>query len=146
MILQIIKKTPFLLCAGAMLVFSSCNGEETESIDAENTATETVNDTPRTRTDADASKSQSPDENVTFGNENTPLNNNVSGGVGVGTNPPHGEPGHDCAIAVGAPLSPNPRIASPEIINPQSTKSGNLNPPHGEPGHDCAVEVGKPLN
>ena len=26
------------------------------------------------------------------------------GAVAAGTNPPHGQPGHDCSIAVGAPL------------------------------------------
>jgi hypothetical protein len=27
-----------------------------------------------------------------------------SGSVAAGTNPPHGQPGHDCAVPVGAPL------------------------------------------
>lgn len=27
------------------------------------------------------------------------------GSVAAGTNPPHGEPGHDCAVPVGAPLN-----------------------------------------
>ena len=28
----------------------------------------------------------------------------ATGSVAAGTNPPHGQPGHDCSIAVGAPL------------------------------------------
>lgn len=74
-------------------------------------------------------------------------------------NPPHGEPGHRCDIAVGAPL-PNTNIASTEnqiptalqasnnnqTIADTSTKSIQINPPHGEPGHRCDIAVGAPLN
>jgi hypothetical protein len=78
-------------------------------------------------------------------------------------NPPHGEPGHRCDIAVGAPLNaatnlkPSPAnpttLTSPQIISAPapapSTSAGatapGLNPPHGEPGHDCAIPVGAPL-
>ena len=77
----------------------------------------------------------------------------------AGLNPPHGQPGHDCAIAVGAPLNGSPApIAAPQSApamnfptaspstSPASTTSGQrLNPPHGQPGHDCAVQVGAPL-
>ena len=78
-------------------------------------------------------------------------------------NPPHGEPGHRCEIAVGASLSGAPSAgaamdAAPEgspMFNntpapvtfgsePTTTAPG-MNPPHGEPGHDCAVAVGSPL-
>jgi hypothetical protein len=65
-------------------------------------------------------------------------------------NPAHGQPGHDCAVAVGAPLN---APASQPTVTPAITTSAaaptsstvRLNPAHGEPGHDCAVEVGKPL-
>jgi hypothetical protein len=74
-----------------------------------------------------------------------------------GMNPAHGEPGHDCAIPVGAPLnsinnsSPmvNPGNSSP-LINPGSSSpvkaAQGMNPAHGQPGHDCAIPVGAPLN
>lgn len=83
-----------------------------------------------------------------------------------GMNPPHGEPGHRCEIAVGAPLDspPNaapaknapptpttqsspiatPITASPAVQTPAVTAPG-MNPPHGQPGHDCAIAVGAPL-
>jgi len=79
-----------------------------------------------------------------------------------GTNPPHGLPGHDCSLAVGAPLNsknnaapasqPNaaPQNASPmngpvlTVPALPSTPRG-INPPHGQPGHDCSVAVGAPL-
>lgn len=79
-----------------------------------------------------------------------------------GMNPPHGQPGHDCAVAVGAPLnskkstpttSPtmtttqNNTTAPPAILNPTSetVTAPGMNPPHGQAGHDCAVAVGAPL-
>jgi hypothetical protein len=82
-----------------------------------------------------------------------------------GMNPPHGQPGHDCAIAVGAPLNSaktaQPQVqttttASPQVVSapaqtatapsttPTVTAPG-MNPPHGQPGHDCAIAVGAPL-
>lgn len=76
----------------------------------------------------------------------------------AGLNPPHGQPGHDCAIAVGAPLNGSPAASSvpsaPVMNFPTATPSPSpipvsggqrLNPPHGQPGHDCAVQVGAPL-
>lgn len=77
------------------------------------------------------------------------------------TNPEHGQPGHDCSIAVGAPLKAGAKASTPiaqqaqasvvqtvaaqPTATPTST-SGKLNPAHGQPGHDCAIAVGAPLN
>ncbi|UKT63312.1 hypothetical protein [Pedobacter mucosus] len=71
-------------------------------------------------------------------------------------NPPHGEAGHTCALAVGAPLNntavapqpqqtaaPQPTPVSPVITN---ITGKNLNPKHGEPKHRCDIAVGAPLN
>lgn len=75
----------------------------------------------------------------------------------AGLNPPHGQPGHDCAVAVGAPLNGSPApnmVPAPTMNFPTPTPSPSqapisggqrLNPPHGQPGHDCAVQVGAPL-
>jgi hypothetical protein len=86
-------------------------------------------------------------------------------------NPPHGEPGHVCAIPVGEPLdgssggagSTNQTInmvpptngaaptfstmppGSPVNNAPASGGSGRINPAHGEPGHVCEIPVGQPL-
>ncbi|HTM65196.1 MAG TPA: hypothetical protein VL093_02670 [Flavipsychrobacter sp.] len=70
-------------------------------------------------------------------------------------NPPHGQPGHDCAVAVGAPLNSSAGNQAPQAQQPtttpaqSSTPAGNgsarINPPHGQPGHDCDVAVGAPL-
>ncbi|MFT4525744.1 MAG: hypothetical protein ACI85F_001900 [Bacteroidia bacterium] len=78
----------------------------------------------------------------------------------TGVNPAHGEPGHDCAIPVGAPLDGSGAKSQPQglplgakpVPNPAAQPNlqtgapvGALNPAHGAPGHDCAVAVGAPL-
>lgn len=90
---------------------------------------------------------------VTINSENQSLNTSA-------VNPPHGEPGHRCEIAVGAPLDseptqPNvtsiqqPNLSTTPTFTPPAEKvvvAEGTNPPHGEPGHDCAIAVGAPLN
>jgi hypothetical protein len=84
--------------------------------------------------------------------------------VGKGMNPPHGQPGHRCDIAVGAPLnSPaaKPAIQQPAMtpgkgttINPSGSNASStpvvtapgMNPPHGQAGHRCDIAVGSPLS
>ncbi|HEU4472898.1 MAG TPA: hypothetical protein VFR58_17510 [Flavisolibacter sp.] len=77
----------------------------------------------------------------------------------VALNPQHGQPGHRCDLAVGAPLNSTAAsqpVAAPVVNQPgisvsqQPSPANNamqvrLNPPHGEPGHDCSVQVGQPL-
>lgn len=53
-------------------------------------------------------------------------------------NPPHGQPGHDCAIAVGAPLTAKAKSQADMPVKQASTA---FNPPHGEPGHVCGNPV-----
>lgn len=86
----------------------------------------------------------------------------------AGMNPAHGQPGHRCDIAVGAPLNspagvnpttaaPTPSAAPAPVTVPSASPAApvvtetsgvtppGMNPPHGEPGHDCAIAVGAPL-
>jgi hypothetical protein len=84
----------------------------------------------------------------------TPAGTNTSG---VKLNPAHGQPGHDCAIAVGAPLTGNGSakanpvqittspVQSSAAITPAPVKPG-MNPAHGQPGHRCEIAVGAPLS
>ncbi len=88
---------------------------------------------------------------------------------GNALNPAHGQPGHRCDIAVGAPLNSPPatvkQTVSPASAAPvQSTpvpgndltpskgvintgvSANGLNPAHGQPGHRCDIAVGAPLN
>lgn len=78
-------------------------------------------------------------------------------------NPAHGQPGHRCDIAVGAPLntpiSPSSLYQEPVIPNTPKTQvqqpanpiatpntpRPKINPPHGQPHHDCKIQVGDPL-
>src|SRR5690554_139487 len=150
MLLQIIKKSSLLLCVGAMVLFTSCNSEEVveESADA---VKESVNETQHKLIDAESTNDKVVEEgavNTNEGIENTPLNTAPTVNNGVTLNPPHGEPGHDCAVPVGQPLnaSAGANVNAPTVNTPIVNNNVRLNPAHGEPGHDCAVPVGQPLN
>lgn len=82
--------------------------------------------------------------------------------VAKGMNPVHGQPGHRCDIAVGAPLnSPvatakstptiqqqnQPVTATPATSVPTVTMPTpeGMNPPHGQTNHRCDIAVGAPL-
>lgn len=148
MLLQIFKKSTLLLGAGSMLFFTSCNEDGNEKADRDNTATETKEDHPRKLKKNTNQDNKDLEVNPMDDAQNQPLqnepsqNNSSTGGEDVKINPPHGEPGHDCAVPVGQPLSSGSSNQSGPVIEQES----NLNPPHGEPGHDCAVPVGQPLN
>jgi uncharacterized protein YvpB len=92
--------------------------------------------------------------------------------VAKGLNPEHGQPGHRCDIAVGAPLDSKPTVTpsvttaqpatnvTPMSVTPVLPAKTNatapayqpggatagLNPEHGKPGHRCDIAVGAPLN
>jgi hypothetical protein len=82
-----------------------------------------------------------------------------------GMNPAHGQPGHRCDIAVGAPLNSKPtaqpteakpvtatptiqpNIAQqPQPVAAAAPTAPGMNPAHGQPGHRCDIAVGAPLN
>ncbi len=92
-----------------------------------------------------------------------PMQPTIGATTGAKLNPAHGQPGHDCSIAVGAPLNKTAAASKPVTTNPVSTpvstnpitlpganntnaSSGKLNPAHGQPGHRCDIAVGQPLN
>lgn len=123
----------------SVLIFTACGNEGTETDDS------------------------TPDSTVSV-QVNTPVADSVANNIPdnqAAVNPPHGEPGHRCDIAVGAPLnSPpgeQPQVQMQEVqpnLNTQpqlqaqpaqNTSGQKLNPAHGEPGHDCSVAVGAPL-
>ena len=82
-------------------------------------------------------------------------------------NPAHGQPGHRCDLAVGAPLTgaapavttpaaqvqtttapvTNQITPAPQLTLPAASKSAKgVNPAHGQPGHRCDIAVGAPLS
>lgn len=93
-------------------------------------------------------------------NMNTVLSEN--GGI----NPAHGQPGHRCDIAVGAPLNsaapqgqavtaqpaqtvqvnPNQNVVTTTTTAAPAKVAKGMNPAHGQPGHRCDIPVGSPLN
>lgn len=109
----------------------------------------------------DTSKVQTPAAQTTqLANPNTVLSDTK------GINPAHGQPGHRCDIAVGAPLNSAPTQQAQAVqaqagqtvqVNPGQTQvvtttaapvktAKGMNPPHGQPGHRCDIPVGAPLN
>src|SRR5690606_6869366 len=83
--------------------------------------------------DSKAAAEQTPVES--FETPVPPVQQPVQSAAGI--NPPHGQPGHRCDIAVGAPLGGN------SMLN--NDASVTLNPPHGQVGHRCDIAVGAPL-
>jgi hypothetical protein len=88
--------------------------------------------------------------------------NTVMGDTG-GINPAHGQPGHRCDVAVGAPLNspssqptkqlttqtqtaPTTAVVTTTTPQPTTTTAKGMNPPHGQAGHRCDIAVGAPLN
>lgn len=75
-----------------------------------------------------------------------------------GMNPAHGQSGHRCDIAVGAPLNA-PAVANLQqnVVVPATTVTSaaapaeatptpeGMNPPHGQTNHRCDIAVGAPL-
>jgi hypothetical protein len=88
--------------------------------------------------------------------------NTVMGATG-GVNPAHGQPGHRCDVAVGAPLNspssqptqqvtaqtqttPTTAVVTTTTPQPTTPTAKGMNPPHGQAGHRCDIAVGAPLN
>jgi hypothetical protein len=121
---------------------------------------------------ANATKIASPAQSTfTAQNVNTAANSKMTVTPAVATakgmNPPHGQPGHKCEIAVGAPLNAAPAKvaasapavntsgtinqtinvpeAAPMVVTPNTVTASGMNPPHGQEGHRCDVAVGAAL-
>jgi hypothetical protein len=74
-----------------------------------------------------------------------------------GANPAHGQPGHRCDIAVGAPLNSaiapvatqqNNSVPANSVSTTQvetTPTAEGMNPPHGQANHRCDIAVGSPL-
>ena len=131
----------YILCLLVIFSINACNNNSRPDID-----TSLINITAPQAIPAADSVSTLLDS----GNTAPAIINNSSAMV---LNPPHGQPGHDCAIPVGSPLNGKSNTApqspaTPALMAPSQKLPLNgvaLNPPHGQPGHNCAIPVGQPL-
>ncbi len=141
----------------ASLVFISCKKE------LEPQANTSTSELIRLGLAKDTSKTAAPVAQAPATNPNTVL------GESKGLNPAHGQPGHRCDIAVGAPLNSaptqqgqtvttqpaqtvqvnanQPNMVTTKTVTAAPVKVGKgMNPSHGQPGHRCDIPVGAPLN
>ncbi len=133
------------------LVFVSCKKELEPQ---ESTATSEL---VRLGLAKDTAKAATPAVQAPMTNPNSVM------GETKGINPAHGQPGHRCDIAVGAPLNSAPvqqvqatqgqtvqvNPNQQQVITTTTTQvktAKGMNPPHGQPGHRCDIPVGAPLN
>ncbi|WP_231425420.1 hypothetical protein [Pedobacter sp. Leaf250] len=125
------------LYLSAIIIFCSCNSEKKDS-------NKTVISTP-------AGLEGLPKDTTTI---TAPQNPNKT----LIFNPKHGQAGHTCALAEGAPLNQNAAAQPQQNINSTqpaavsipapvtNTNGKKLNPKHGEPGHRCDIAVGALLD
>ncbi|WP_430614534.1 hypothetical protein [Flavobacterium sp. JP2137] len=136
------KKYAFIAIASVAFL-TSCNVTKKEAVNEETPATENA----AAATTSPSTESAAP----------------AVAATAEGLNPEHGQPGHRCDIAVGAPLNtaasqnaapaittsaetaPQPFLVNDAAKAGTSAATGKLNPPHGEPGHRCDIQVGQPL-
>jgi hypothetical protein len=117
------------------------------------TEVESDADAPSTAVDESAASAEAP---IEFSVTEVPASQDAVVAPAAGLNPAHGQPGHNCDIAVGAPLdgsggvqtqapqSFTPNLATQPLPQVQSGAKG-LNPAHGQPRHNCDIAVGAPL-
>jgi hypothetical protein len=133
-----------------LLVLTSCKDESIKQVDASsrNVVPFYQNVTPVTDPAAAPSVNQ----------QGTPATATVVKGM----NPQHGQAGHRCDIAVGAPLNapvvaaansqPQNAPAPTYTVNnsagaaDEAPTAEGMNPPHGQQNHRCDIAVGAPLD
>ena len=147
-------KTNYILMILFLIIIFSCK-KELEPQESSAVTISPANDTAST-TAVSSGLTNNSGPNPALPQQTSNLN---AGGI----NPPHGQAGHRCDIAVGAPLNstPNKSIPDPAVKNSISgsiestvvkSKSSvvaalpGMNPPHGQTGHRCDIAVGAPLN
>jgi len=152
------------------LIIAACGSESAEQQTETKPATLPASTTTLPQSNTPATMPNNPTDSKKpvapiIGNNQQPVNTTATS---AGLNPAHGQPGHRCDIAVGAPLNSAPKttpqqpvittnaqptaVSTPVIsqVNPvqtaATTNATGLNPEHGKPGHRCDISVGAPLN
>ncbi len=165
---MITKYFAFPLIVVAAFVSCSDNDQADETVQTNNKVT--IDTATYKKTGADSSLLNSMFQrsagarNLTGLPENTTQDNGsgLSGNKNSKLNPAHGQQGHRCEIAVGAPLDSKPAAGIPAQIQPVVTANptvpvtnasplapnatAGINPAHGQPNHRCDIAVGDPLN
>jgi len=138
---MLLNKTFFTIAAFTSILLIACSGDDEIKTNVAAPATAGTSLLPSTETPATVIDTATLQKNY----------------AGAALNPQHGQPGHRCDIAVGAPLnSPQSNASSSVVIPPTTTATApvvktntaevKLNPKHGEPGHRCDLAVGAPLD
>lgn len=168
-----------ILLSAAFLLFTSCNNDtaSNSSFDSDTTSMSEAfvhgtTTAPIAVPDSSAVAGQVTAQASVPTTISMPQAQVPQGKGGAGLNPAHGEPGHRCDIAVGAPLNSAPQAPAPAknatvttsttteqqavpaqapMVVPAPTQAtaagmqGKPNPAHGQPGHRCDIQVGQPL-
>ena len=146
------KISTTLLLSASLFCFLGCTEDKKTATGETATAENIANPEPAVKTEITDLNADNPQATMEIGD--VPPAAPAPTTTAPGMNPPHGQPGHDCAIAVGAPLNSKPNTAPQPVspvgaptlsVPPVSNTAPGLNPPHGQPGHDCAIAVGAPL-
>jgi hypothetical protein len=145
-------------CFIALFFLAACAGTDSPGYDnslAPANATKPV--TPVTIADTLLSDTATTVASIVSGSKTQVSGTKPQAGTSAALNPAHGQPGHRCDIAVGAPLNSAPatapQVQTAPVVTTQSASTvpsvssgtARINPPHGQPGHDCSVQVGAPL-
>ena len=139
------------------LIFASCANKEP---DQDRSLMDSTSALQKTAAVIDTPQMIRPDSAAMMPAVQTSVPQNVvsTSAATPGMNPAHGQPGHRCDIAVGAPLNSapakpatptvqtTPAIATPTPTAAKTKTAPGMNPPHGEPGHRCDIAVGASLS
>lgn len=164
-----IKVLPAFLILTLTLTACQNDAPQSGAASSETTGTETAPAPTSTGPATDVTSSSPMLPAASQNGASAPATADAAKGTGK-VNPPHGQPGHRCDIAVGAPLDgaapaskpgataaqPAPAgaiPAAPSTVSPKPagsaatpTTAPGTNPPHGQPGHRCDIAVGAPLD
>jgi len=127
------KRISVLLISSFVLVSFACTENTSENQSTEESATEELQatiDTPTVQTLSEEGVINDPGViQQTIPANTIPINTNPAGTKSINSgalNPAHGEPGHDCAIAVGAPLGSGNSGAGQSMQMPSPTQNNSV--------------------
>ncbi len=136
----------FLPVLFASVLLLACNEEKSNSETASASQDQPVIEPSQTPADTPA-KENTLMEQIESAPSTPPATNTaipVSPNSGQALNPPHGEPGHDCAIAVGAPLNSAKNEPAP-VNQSMQVSPQNVTPVQTSPASTPPVPTSTPI-